>query len=211
MTNIKICGINDIPTMELCHALNVNWTGFIFHPSSPRFVSPEQAAILHASIPDMSKNGPARVGLFVEPSDEILEKTLGTVPLNILQIYASFNRALEIKKRFKLPVWHARGISSSEDLPVSKDINGYVIEAPKQSGDTRPGGLGRTFDWSLISHWNAPSFWMLAGGLTPNNVQDAIKTCTPPAVDVSSGVEDRPGHKSPILIKDFVKKVRERA
>ncbi|MBS1067378.1 phosphoribosylanthranilate isomerase [Gluconobacter cerinus] len=208
MTKVKICGVRDVATMQLCASLGVDWVGFVFHPASPRYVLPEQARRIHESV--SVGLAPSRVGLFVKADDKTIEHTLQTVPLNVLQIYDSVERAKEIRSRFGLPVWLARGVKSASDLPVRAEIDGYVIEAPRQDGDDRPGGLGRTFDWALTQEWNAPAFWMLAGGLTPSNVQNAINASSAPAVDVSSGVESRAGKKSHKLIEQFVEKARIR-
>lgn len=208
MTKVKICGVRDVATMQLCASLGVDWVGFVFHPASPRYVLPEQARRIHESV--SVGLAPSRVGLFVKADDKTIEHTLQTVPLNVLQIYDSVERAKEIRSRFGLPVWLARGVKSASDLPVRAEVDGYVIEAPRQDGDDRPGGLGRTFDWALTQEWNAPACWMLAGGLTPSNVQKAINASSAPAVDVSSGVENRVGEKSHELIEQFVEKARIR-
>ena len=84
-----------------------------------------------------------------------------------------------------------------------------VIEAPFYESDTRPGGNGRKFDWSLTKNWNPAKPWLLAGGLTPDNVQEAIQQSGAEAIDVSSGVESEPGKKDPILIQQFVKNARQ--
>lgn len=208
MTGIKICGVRDVATMQVCADLRVDWVGLVFYQASPRYVTPEQAQVLTRSIPSHGDGGPARVGLFVKADDETIERTLQSVPLDILQIYDTEERAVVIKSRFGLPTWLARGVTSPSDLPSRAQFDGYVIEAPHQKGDDRPGGLGRTFDWTLTKTWTAPMFWMLAGGLNPSNVRDALHASGAPAVDVSSGVEDSPGHKSHDLIKKFVEKVR---
>lgn len=209
MTGVKICGIRDVQTMELCTRLKVDWVGFVFCETSPRIVTADQASRLHQSVPSAKENGPLRVGLFVKADDGLIEHVLQAVPLDILQIYDTADRALEIQSRFGRPVWRACGIASRSDLPTDPKLSGYVIEAPKQPQDCRPGGLGRTFDWSLTQNWTPPSFWMLAGGLTPRNVQNAIQESQSPAVDVSSGVESSPGCKSAELIEKFVANARK--
>ncbi len=209
MTGVKICGIRDARTMLLCAQLKVDWVGLVFCEASPRFVTADEAARLHESAPCAQDGGPLRVGLFVKSEDRFIEKVLQSVPLDILQIYDTSGRATEIQSRFGRPVWQARGIARHSDLPMDPQMAGYVIEAPKQEQDCRPGGLGRTFDWSLTRNWTAPSFWMLAGGLNPLNVQRAIQESQTPAVDVSSGVETAPGCKSAELIEKFVQNSRK--
>lgn len=203
--SVKICGLTRTEDMQTCTALGVRWVGLVFHPASPRFVDTTQAAALHASIPSPTNGGPLRVGLFVRPDHEQVAATLERVPLDILQLYTDEATALALKAQTGLKVWLARGISQEVDLPTSGALDGYVIEAPARKGDTRPGGLGRTFDWTLTGKWQAPSPWLLAGGLTPDNVASAIQTSCAPAVDVSSGVEEQPGIKSALLLEKFVK------
>ncbi|AHK72248.1 N-(5'-phosphoribosyl)anthranilate isomerase [Gluconobacter oxydans] len=209
MTGVKICGIRDTQTMALCARLKVDWVGFVFCDASPRFVTADDALRLHESAPSGQEGGPLRVGLFVKSDDDFIAQVLRTVPLDILQIYDTPERAIEIQSRFGRPVWQACGIARHSDLPTNPDMAGYVIEAPKQEQDHRPGGLGRTFDWSLTRNWTPPSFWMLAGGLNPGNVQRAILESQAPAVDVSSGVEAAPGCKSAELIEKFVQNSRK--
>lgn len=209
ITGVKICGIRDTRTMELCARLKVDWVGFVFCEASPRFVTADEALALHDSVPVSTEGGPSRVGLFVKPDNRLIEQTLEKVPLDVLQIYDTPVRSLEIQSQFGRPVWRACGIASQSDLPTDPRLAGYVIEAPRQEQDCRPGGLGRTFDWSLTRNWAPPSFWMLAGGLNPLNVQRAIQESQAPAVDVSSGVESSPGHKSSELIEKFVQNARK--
>lgn len=198
--------------MRLCARLGVKWVGLVFHPASPRFVTVDQAKLLHDSIPLPQEGGPLRVGLFVKPTQEQVEHTLNHVPLDILQLYTNEDQAQHLRKKTQKPVWLARGITSQADLPTnSTGLDGYIIEAPAQKGDTRPGGLGRTFDWSLTQNWQAPAPWLLAGGLTPDNVAEAIQTSQTPAVDVSSGVETAPALKSSFLIEKFIQKAHEGA
>ncbi|MUG90175.1 N-(5'-phosphoribosyl)anthranilate isomerase [Bombella sp. ESL0385] len=203
--DVKICGLTRVEDIQACATLGARWVGLVFHPASPRFIDPHHAATLHAAIPTPAQGGPYRVGLFVKPSCEDILSLLQNVPLDILQLYTDEATALHIKHATGKEVWLARGVTHKEDLPHSSALDGYIIEAPAQAGDTRPGGLGRTFDWSLTKTWHAPAPWLLAGGLTPHNVAEAITTSKAPAVDVSSGVEERPGVKSAALIEAFIK------
>lgn len=209
MNGVKICGIRDVQTIALCARLKVDWVGFVFCEASPRFVTSDEALRLHENAPSACEGGPARVGLFVKSDDRFIEQVLRTVPLDVLQIYDTSARALEIQSRFERPVWQACGIARSSDLPTEAQMAGYVVEAPRQAQDQRPGGLGRSFDWSLTRDWVAPSAWMLAGGLNPENVQQAIHESGAAAVDVSSGVEISPGYKSAEIIEKFVSNARK--
>ncbi|WP_236646579.1 phosphoribosylanthranilate isomerase [Aristophania vespae] len=179
--------------------------GVCILPPSPRSISADHAQILHKSAPSSHEGGPKRVGLFVKPTFEDVEKILRKVNLDILQLYTSTEQAELFRKQFNIPVWQAKGIDSLADLPTQKTlIDGYVIEAPSSSKDSQPGGLGRTFDWTLTEKWHSPAPWLLAGGLTPENVSRAIKISKAQAVDVSSGVESSKGIKSLEKIEKFV-------
>lgn len=209
--DVKICGLTRAADMAHCAQLGVRWAGLVFYPPSPRFVSPAQARILHQAAPEVHAGGPLRVGLFVKPQADEIEKALQEVPLDILQLYTTPDEARRLGDLFGLPVWLACGVSRSSDLPRdTSGMNGFVIEAPAAPTDTRPGGLGKNFDWTLTQNWTAPLPWLLAGGLTHDNVQDALTTSGAPAVDVSSGVESAPGIKSFELMEKFVRNVRSR-
>jgi phosphoribosylanthranilate isomerase len=200
MTQVKICGINDAVAFDTAIEAGANWVGFNFFPPSPRYVQPAQAAALSARSP----GGPPRVGLFVDPTPAAIAATLDVVRLDILQLYGARDlRAL--RARFGLPVWRAVGIATASDLPrVADGADGLVMEAKPPPGATRPGGNAVQFDWSLLRGWTAPAPWILAGGLTVDNVADAIRTTGAEAVDVSSGVERARGVKDPALIRAFI-------
>lgn len=202
---IKICGVKEARICDLLVELRVNWIGFVFYPASPRYLTLSQAK----NLPDYKRDGLLRVGLFVRPELDVIKRTLETVRLDILQLYTSEEEALMIKRTFNMPVWLAKGIQTYHDLPRHCPVDGMVIEAPHNALDTRPGGNGRTFDWSLSKNWQAPKPWLLAGGLSPDNVQRAIQQSNAPAVDVSSGVESEQGIKDPLLIRNFVKNARK--
>ncbi|WP_018980371.1 phosphoribosylanthranilate isomerase [Saccharibacter floricola] len=206
MSDVKICGITRTEDIQLCAQLGVKWVGFVFYPPSPRSLSAQHAQCLHESVPSPSEGGPLRVGLFVRPTFDEIAHILNVVPLDILQLYTSVEEALSFRKHFNLPVWQAHGIRHKSDLPTSSDNlpDGFIIEAPADKNDTRPGGLGKRFDWALTQEWRSPLPWLLAGGLTPDNVREAIATSNAPAVDVSSGVESAPGQKSALLLEKFI-------
>lgn len=177
----------------------------MFFPPSPRHVTPARAAELSASAPA----GPKRVGLFVEPDDAAIATALASLPLDALQVYASPVRGAEIRARFGVPVWSAIAVASRADLPVAATgIDGFVLEPRPASDATRPGGNAQSFDWSLLRGWQAPGPWLLAGGLTPENVGAAIRITRAEAVDVSSGVERSRGVKDPALIRSFIEVAR---
>lgn len=201
MIEAKICGINDPVAFDTAIEAGADWVGFVFFPPSPRYVTPAQARALT----ERYKGGPPRVGLFVRPSIDEIAAVLDVVPLNILQIYNADQNLEAIKSRIGLPIWRALGVVTQSDLPTAMGVaSRALIEAKAPPDATRPGGNARSLDWSIFQGWTAPGPWMLAGGLTPENVQTAIRTSGAKAVDVSSGVESSSGVKSPALIRAFI-------
>ena len=203
MTRVKICGINDPAARDAALGAGADWLGFVFFPASPRAVTPDRAAALADGVP-------ASVGLFVRPDDQSVAATLARVRLDVLQVYDSPGRCAALRARFGRPVWRAVGVAGAADLPDAADgVDGFVIEARPPAGATRPGGNAAVLDWSLLRFWRAPLPWLLAGGLSPDNVAEAIRVTGAPGVDVSSGVEREPGKKDPELIRAFVARVKD--
>jgi phosphoribosylanthranilate isomerase len=201
MTKVKICGINDPAAFDTAIDAGADWVGFVFFPPSPRYVTPETAAALSARI----DGGPPRVGLFVDPSVAAIAGVLDTVKLDVLQIYGALDHLGAIKAQFHLPIWRAVGINTPADLPVDPfGADRLLLEAKPPAGANRPGGNATTFDWKLLRGWSAPAPWILAGGLTPDNVAIAIRQTGADAVDVSSGVESSRGTKDATLIRAFI-------
>lgn len=201
---VKICGLTEAAGFDACVEHGADWVGFVFFERSPRNVSPSQAYRLSAR----HKGGPKRVGLFVHPTDAELERVLESMPLDILQLYATPERVQAIKARFGLPLWLSHAVSSAVDLPSVCPVERMLIEPKPPAQATRPGGNAQQLDWSLLAGWHPAYVWMLAGGLNPTNVAQAIKQTGAPAVDVSSGVESAPGIKSPQAVADFIAKAR---
>ena len=205
MIRVKICGINDPVAFDTAVAAGADWVGFVFFPRSPRRVTPAQAAALSARHP----GGPKRVGLFVAPGDDEVAAVLSAVRLDVLQLDVEAPRARELRARFGVPVWRAVGLTRADELPLATEgADGFVIEPAPPPGATRPGGNAIALDWSLPAGWAAPVPWILAGGLTPANVAEAIRRSGAAAVDVSSGVERSRGVKDPALIRAFVAAAR---
>lgn len=201
---VKICGINSPLAFDTAVDAGADWVGFVFFDRSPRHVTGAQAALLSARRP----GGPARVGLFVSPGVEQIAAILATVRLDALQLYGDVDVAA-VRARFGLPVWRPVGVSGASDLPSTCGAaDAVLIEAKAPTGATRPGGNAVTFDWSVLHDWVAPCPWLLAGGLTPDNVADAIRATGAVAVDVSSGVESAPGEKDPARIRAFIAAAR---
>jgi phosphoribosylanthranilate isomerase len=198
---VKICGINDPLAFDTAVAAGADWVGFVFFPPSPRYVTPAIAADLSARHP----GGAKRVGLFVNPEPDAIAAALDVVRLDILQVYSSVADLRMLRDRFGLPIWRAVGIDRPEDLPSDdRGADALLLEAKPPVAATRPGGNALSFDWSLLRDWQAPAPWILAGGLTADNVATAIRTTGATAVDVSSGVERQRGMKDAALIRAFI-------
>jgi len=204
-TRVKICGVKSPEIVSVCAESGAQYLGFVFFEKSPRCVTPEIARDLAFDVPV----GIAKVALVVDPSDEELDRITGEVPLDMLQLHGkeSLERVTEIRERYGLPVMKAVGVSAKVDLQAL-DAYGMVadqllVDAKPPKGAVLPGGNGTAFDWSLISKrgWNAP--WMLAGGLTADNVVQAIQTTGAKQIDLSSAVESEPGVKDAAKIRAF--------
>lgn len=203
---VKICGLTDEESVAAAASGGAAYVGFVFFPRSPRAVSPMAARALCDATPP----GVCKVGLFVDPSDEMLEETLSVVPLDMIQLHGDEGprRIAEIRERVKLPVMKAVKIASKADvmaLDAYEDAADQLLcdAKPRAEGEL-PGGNGVAFDWRLIADrtWRRP--WMLAGGLTADNVAHAAALTGAAQVDVSSGVERAPGRKDPERIRAFL-------
>ncbi len=208
---VKICGVTSAEAAVAAHSAGADWIGFVFFPRSPRAVTPEQAATLSRGIRPAVGGGPGRVGLFVDPAGQEIADALAAVPLDALQLYTDAGRAAELRARFGIPVWRAVAVAGAADLPdTMAGADALVLDARAPADAARPGGNARAFDWSPLAGWAAPGPWVLAGGLAPGNVAEAVRLTGARAVDVSSGVERAPGVKDPDLIRAFVAAARAR-
>ena len=206
---VKICGLNDPAGLDAAVSAGADWIGLVFFPPSPRAISPGQAAALSGRALPTPAGGPGRVGLFVDPEPDEIEATLATVRLDALQLYGKVGDLPALRARFGLPIWRAIGIATASDLPADAGgADALVIEAKPPPDANRPGGNAARFDWSLLLDWTAPAPWILAGGLTPANVAEAIRMTGARCVDVSSGVERARGIKDPALIRAFIANAR---
>ena len=204
---VKICGINDAEPMRAALAGGARFVGFVFYPRSPRAVVPPLAAELARMVP----TGVRVVGLFVSPTDALLDDVIGQVPLDYLQLHDDDppERLMEIRKRFALPVIKAVRVADAADLERAEAFGAVadmlLFDArPPADPAALPGGNGMAFDWRLLAGRSWPKPWMLSGGLTPGNLAEAVAATGARMVDVSSGVEDRPGHKDPERIRAFL-------
>ncbi|MBF0268405.1 MAG: phosphoribosylanthranilate isomerase [Alphaproteobacteria bacterium] len=210
MIAAKICGLNDAVGVDAATRHGASFLGFVFFPPSPRNVAPELAAGLMHRVP----TGIVKVGLFVDPSDEFLQTVLHHAPLDLIQLHGKETpaRTAAIRKQCKRPVMKALPLAGPQDLQAVKDYadiaDRLLFDAPPPQGATRPGGNANSFDWTLLANLRIRLPWMLAGGLTPSNLAEAVRTSGAKEVDVSSGVEDAPGKKNPDKIRAFLELAR---
>lgn len=203
---VKICGVKDSGSIAAAAAAGAAYIGFNFFGKSPRYVSPREAAALAADVPA----GICKVALTVDADDATLEALIETVPLDMLQLHGSETpaRVADLQNRFRLPVMKAVGVEDESDLPkldsYLRVADQILVDAKPPVGAALPGGNGLTFDWRLIAGRRWPCPWMLAGGLTPENVGEAIRLTGVRQVDVSSGVESAPGTKDTYKIRSFI-------
>ena len=202
---VKICGLTRIGDVEATAASGAAYCGFNFFAKSPRYVSLETACALARAVPV----GLAKVALVVDAEDTALDEITETVPLDMLQLHGreSPDRVAEIRDRYGLPVMKAVGVADEADLSALDDYarvaDQILVDAKPPKHAVLPGGNGLTFDWRLIAGRRWPVPWMLAGGLTPDNVGEAIRLTRARQVDVASGVEHAPGEKDAALIQAF--------
>ncbi|MXQ09178.1 phosphoribosylanthranilate isomerase [Alphaproteobacteria bacterium GH1-50] len=202
----KICGLKTPQTVAAAVSAGAAYVGFNFVPKSPRYAAPELARTLALDVPE----GVAKVGLVVDQDDAALDALLEVVPLDFLQLHGSEapERVSEVRARYGLPVIKAVGLRDAEDLPAIAAFEAVadqvLVDAKPPRGATLEGGNGVTFDWRLIAgrKWSKP--WMLAGGLTVENVAQAVSLTGARQVDLSSGVETAPGVKDAALIRAFL-------
>jgi phosphoribosylanthranilate isomerase len=203
----KICGLSSEAGIEAAVAGGAAYVGFVFYPPSPRAVSAERAGALCAGVPA----GVQRVGLFVDAENAAVEDVLAVAPLDILQFHGAETpeRVADAKRRFGRTMMKAISVAAPEDVAAASryedaaDLLLFDAKPPRRAG-ALPGGNGLAFDWQLIagSTWRLP--WMLSGGLTADLLPEAVRISGARAVDVSSGVERRPGDKDPDKIRAFL-------
>jgi phosphoribosylanthranilate isomerase len=203
---IKICGLRTAADVIAATDAGATYIGFNFFPKSPRYVNFDQARDLAIDVPI----GVAKVGLVVNADDAMLDGLTDKVPLDMLQLHGAETpeRVAEVRARYGLPVIKVLGVSGPDDLDAidrySVVADQLLLDAKPPKDAVLPGGNGVSFDWTLLSgrkYWTKP--WMLAGGLNPENVAQAIARTGAQQVDVASGVETAPGVKDAALMKAF--------
>ena len=210
MTDIKICGLKDPSHLRLAASLGVRYAGLVFFPRSPRNLSLDAAA----SLATQSPQALTLTALLVDPDDALLDAVIHRVKPRLLQLHGSETpaRIAGIRARTGLPVMKALSIAAKEDLaPLSQFeavADMLLFDAKAPAGSHLPGGNGIVFDWTILKDVRPAKPWMLSGGLTPENVTEALKVLNSYAVDISSGVEDSPGSKSPDKMRAFIEAVK---
>lgn len=204
---VKICGLRTVADVTAVATAGAAYAGFVFFPKSPRHLDLATARDLALAAPP----GLAKVALTVNADDAALDAIIEAVPLDMLQLHGaeSPDRVAEVRARYGLPVMKAVGVEDEGDLAAIFDYSAtadqLLIDAKPPKNVALPGGNGLSFDWRLVAQrrWLRP--WMLAGGLTPENVAEAIRLTNARQVDVSSGVESAPGVKDHARIAAFAK------
>jgi len=205
---VKICGLDRADSVDAAVQNGAAYVGFVFYPPSPRNLSPEAAAPLIARVPE----NVSRVGLFVDPTDDLINAVLALSSLDLVQLHGSETpaRVTEIKQLTNLSIMKVIKLAGPEDLASAAayyDVADRLLfdaKAPADMKNALPGGNALAFDWELLRDADIPLPWMLAGGLDAENLAEAVSISGASELDVSSGVESAPGIKDLKLIKDFL-------
>jgi len=210
---IKICGLSTPETVDVALDAGADMVGFVFFPPSPRHVGVEAMKPLGERVAGRAR----KVALTVNATDDDFARIIEALQPDALQLHGKEtpDRVVVVRARFRLPVIKAMPIASRHDLsPIhsfAKVAETLLFDARPPHGATRPGGLGRPFDWTLLNNVHPGVPYMLSGGLDAGNVAEALKITHAPGVDVSSGVERAPGVKDPDKIKAFIHAARAAA
>jgi len=207
---VKICGLSTRETLDVALESGADMVGFVFFPPSPRHLGLEMARELGKQ----ARGHAAKVALTVDADDATLENIVETLRPDLLQLHGKETtaRVRDIKARFGLPVMKVIAVETAADLAA---LPGYaavadriLFDARAPKGATRPGGLGTVFDWYVLENLDLRLPFMVSGGLTADNVTEAVRVTRAGGVDVSSGVESSPGVKDPELIRNFIRAAR---
>jgi phosphoribosylanthranilate isomerase len=210
VTQVKICGLSTAEAVDAALVGGAAYLGFVFFPHSPRSVTAPEAARLAEPARGRAKI----VALLVDPTADLVAEVVEGLKPDLLQLHGreTPERLAGLKQTWGLPVIKALGVRQGADLdaaPAYEAVADHLmLDAKPPEGADRPGGLGASFDWTLLAGRSFARPWFLAGGLTPGNVAEAVRLTGAPFVDVSSGVERAPGLKDPGLIAQFLEAVR---
>ncbi len=204
--NVKICGLSTPETAHAAAEAGAAYLGFMFFEPSPRHLTDDAARTLGRELPE----GPARVGVFVDADNVTIDRAIEAMNLNWLQLHGGEtpDRISELKLRTGLKVMKAAGGSERADIKAAEHYfevaDAMLFDAKPPAGSVLPGGNAVSFPWEIMAGANLPDTWMLAGGLKPENVEEAVKLSQARILDVSSGVETSSGVKSISLIQAFL-------
>jgi phosphoribosylanthranilate isomerase len=207
---IKICGLKTPDALDAALEAGADMVGFVFFPPSPRNLGIEAARVLGERVQGRAR----KVALSVDATDAELERVVEALKPDMLQLHGKETpeRVVAVRSRFGLPVMKALPIEQKSDLaPIrvyEKVVDWMLFDGRAPREATRPGGLGKTFDWALLENLDLKIRFMLSGGLDAGNVAEALRVTRAPAVDVSSGVERAPGEKDPDKIRVFIRAAR---
>lgn len=206
---IKICGLSTPDTLGAAIRAGASHVGFVHFPKSPRHVEADQIRALAGSIPDHVK----RVAVLVNPDDAQIDRLAATGAIDAMQLHGdeSPQRAAAIRAQWGIDIWKAVPVRTRADINDAAHFAGAIdrilFDAKTPDGSALPGGMGMRFDWTLLEGTAMATPWALSGGLSADNVAEAIAITGAPMVDISSGVEDAPGIKSVDKIMAFCKAV----
>ena len=208
---VKICGLSTPETLDAALKAGADLVGFVRFPASPRHVDLDRGRALSRR----ARGRASRVALLVDPDDAALDEAVDALDPDLLQLHGheTPERVASIRARFGRPVMKAVGIAEAADLaaiePYATVADRVLLDAkPPRDAGALPGGNGLAFDWRLLASLDLDDRFMLSGGLTPETVATAVALTGVRAVDVSSGVETKPGEKDPARIAAFVRAAR---
>ena len=213
---VKICGLKTEAALLAALDGGADYVGFVFYAPSPRSLPPQEAGRLA----ELARGRAGVVALLVDPDDEVLDEVVGKVGPDLIQLHGKETpeRVAAIRKKWGRPVMKAISVETRADadraFEYAADLFLFDAKPPRDMAGALPGGNGITFDWHALDGVKGKVRFMLSGGLDPDNVAAAIRHTGAEIVDVSSGVETRPGEKDPRLIRLFlaaVKAVEQRA
>jgi len=210
---VKICGLSTPEALDVALDAGADMVGFVFFPPSPRHIAPAVSRALGTQVRSRAR----KVALTVDADDELFDAIVENLKPDLLQLHGKETplRIAVLRKRFGLPLMKAIAVETKSDLAAIKTYEPvadrllFDARAPREA--TRPGGLGKSFDWHLLENLDLKLPFMLSGGLDAGNVAEALRITGAPGVDVSSGVESAPGVKDPDRIGAFIRAAREAA
>lgn len=198
---VKICGITNLEDAQHAVRCKADAVGFIFYEPSERYIHPDSAAAIVSRLPDHI----SKVGVFVNADTRYVHEVTAKVRLSAAQLYG--NEGADDLVGYEISVIKVFRIKQDFDVEVMQN---YVVDAflLDTHSETRYGGTGRTFDWNIAIRAKEYGRIILSGGLTPDNIEDAVRFVQPYGVDVSSGVESSPGKKDPNKVRDFIARAK---